>query len=232
MRYVTFALAAALSAATASAAHADDGHFYVGGFVGDRFGNNEHFRGANLAGDPRVIQTPTKDGIFGGVTLGAVVARGKWGRARVEGEISASRNTVNRLILNDVQRQLLEGRKSTTTEMVNVVYDTPKLANLVRFSIGGGIGAAGIDYDVRYNVSAAGPTINIPTSVAGQIGYQAIGGMTVDVAPHLELTADVRYLTIAHHQIERFNQSMGTLDSVLNARYHSTAASIGFRYFL
>ena len=205
---------------------------YVGGFVGDRFGSGQTFRGANLAGQPRVIETPTKDNVTGGIVVGMVAARGDWGRVRVEGELSASQNSVKRLVLNDVRRELLEGRKSLTTEMVNLVYDTPKVANLVRFSLGGGIGNGSIDYDIRYNVSAAGPAINIPTSVSGHIAYQAIGGAAISVGRRVELTTDVRYLGVTGHQVERFNATAGTLDSVLRTRYHSVSATVGFRFFL
>lgn len=209
-----------------------DKRFYVGGFIGDRFGSDQTFRGANLAGEPRVIETPTKGDVTGGIVIGAIAAQGEWGRARVEGEFSASRNSVERLILNGVRRELTEGRKSITTEMVNLVYDTPKIANLVRFSVGGGIGNASIDYDIRYNVSAAGPAINIPTSVSGHIAYQAIGGASISLGRRVELTTDVRYLRVSSHEIERFNATAGTLDSVLGARYHSLAATAGFRFYL
>ncbi|WP_420137552.1 outer membrane beta-barrel protein [Sphingomonas sp.] len=221
-----------VSAFVVAPAQAQEGRFYVGGFVGDRFGSGQTFRGANLAGDPRVIRTPTKDAVTGGITLGAIVGEGHWGRLRVEGELAASRNKLNRLVLNNVERQLLEGRKSVTTQMVNLAYDTPKIANLVRFSVGGGIGNGNIDYDIRYNVTATGPTINIPTSASGHLAYQAIAGVTVSVVPHLELVADARYLRIGAHDVERFNQSAGTLDSVLDTHFHSTAATVGFRYIL
>ncbi len=209
-----------------------DKRFYVGGFIGDRFGSKQTFRGANIAGEPRVIETPTKDHVTGGLLVGAIAGQGNWGRARVEGEITASQNSVKRLILNDVRRDLLEGRKSITTEMVNVIYDTPKLANLVRLSVGGGVGNGSIDYDIRYNVSAAGPAINIPTSVSGHLAWQGIAGASVSLGRRVELTTDVRYLRITGHQIERFNATAGTLDSVLSTRYHSIAATAGFRFYL
>jgi len=207
-------------------------HFYAGAFLGDRFGSDQTFSGANITGQPRVIETPTKDHVTGGVMIGAVAAQGDWGRMRVEGELSASQNSIKRLVLNDVRRDLLEGRKSITSEMVNVIYDTPKIANLVRLSAGGGVGNASVDYDIRYNVSATGPAINIPTSVSGHLAWQAIGGASVALGRRLELTTDVRYLRVTEHQVERFNATAGTLDSVLGTRYHSLAATAGFRFYL
>ncbi|MDF0487876.1 hypothetical protein PX554_07020 [Sphingomonas sp. H39-1-10] len=206
--------------------------FYVGGFLGDRFGSGQTFSGANITGQPRVIETPTKADVTGGVMIGAVAAQGDWGRVRVEGELSASQNSIKRLVLNNVRRELLEGRKAITSEMVNVMYDTPKIANLVRLSAGAGVGNASIDYDIRYNVSASGPAINIPTSVSGHLAWQAIGGASVALGRRVELTTDVRYLRVSEHQVERFNATAGTLDSVLGTRYHSLAATAGFRFYL
>jgi opacity protein-like surface antigen len=227
-----YSLPALIAAATLSApAQAEDGQLYGAIFVGDRLGSDQTFSGANLAGAPRVIESPTKDGVIGGAVLGVIAKEGSWGRLRAEGEIAASKNSVKRLILNDVERELLEGRKSATTVMANLVYDTPKLLDRVRFSVGGGFGVAAIDYNIRYNVSAAGPAILIPTNVSGRLGIQAIGGVSVDLTPRFALTADVRYLHVDAHQVERFNQTAGTLDSTLRAKYDSTSVTTGVRYF-
>jgi opacity protein-like surface antigen len=237
MTLIALGLVSVVAAAPAFAqdeqdAPASDKRFYVGGFLGDRLGGDQTFSGSNIAGQPRVIDTPTKDHITGGLMIGVVAAQGDWGRMRVEGEVSASQNAIKRLVLNDVRRDLLEGRKSITSEMVNVMYDTPKLANLVRLSVGGGVGNASIDYDVRYNVSATGPAINIPTSVSGHLAWQAIGGASISLNRRVDLTTDVRYLRVSEHQVERFNATAGTLDSVLATRYHGVAATAGFRFYL
>lgn len=220
--------------ANAQAGESSDGGrtFYVGGIVGDRLGRDQTFRGANLANQPRVIEARLKDGVLGGLVLGAVAANEDWGRLRVETELSANRNSLKRLALNGTGRELLEGRRSITSELVNVVYDTPKLANLIRLSVGGGIGAAAVDYDIRYNVGPTGPAINIPTSVSGHLAWQAIGGASVAIGPRVELTSDVRYFRLTGHQVERFNATAGTLDSVLRTRHSSIAATAGFRFFI
>lgn len=232
---VAVAATAVLSQAAQAQAQAqpqpqDNGRIYVGVFLGDRLGNEQIFNGATLAGDPRHIQSPTKDGLDGGGYIGVIVADAPWGRLRTEAEISASKNSVDRLILNGQQRQLLQGRKSITATMLNFAYDTPRILDRLRFSAGAGVGAASIDYDIQYNVSPTGPTIFIPTNESGQLAYQLIGGASVDLTRHFALTADVRYLRVAEHKVERFNQSAGTLDSILDAKYHSTALTAGVRY--
>ena len=220
-----------LTTMAVSPAHAEDGKIYGAIFVGDRFGEDQTFSGETLSGQPRVIESPTKDGVIGGAVLGAIVKEARWGRIRAEAEIAASKNSVSRLILNGQERELLQGRKSVTTVMANLVYDTPKVLDRVRFSVGGGFGAASIDYNIQYNVAAAGPTILIPTNQSGRFALQAIGGVSVDVTERFALTADVRYLHVDTHQVERFNQTAGTLDSTLKAKYHSTAVTAGVRYF-
>ncbi len=240
MRILISAAAAAGALLAATPALAQDGptkdepaagSIYVAGFLGDRFGREQTLQGATPAGLPRVIETDAKDGLTGGLVLGAVAATGEWGRARVEAEFSASRNTLKRLDLNGQQRTLLEGSRSVTTEMVNILYDTPRIAERLRFTLGAGVGHGAIDYDTRYLVAAAGPEINIPTSVSGKIALQGIAGASVALGGGLELTTDVRYSRIARHQVERFNATAGTLDSVLSTRYSNLVATAGFRFF-
>jgi opacity protein-like surface antigen len=207
------------------------GSIYLGGFLGDRFGREQTLSGANVAGQPRVIDTSAKDGLTGGLVIGAVAAAGSWGRARVEAEFAASRNNLDALSLNGQQRALLEGRRSASTQMVNIIYDTPQIAGRLRLSVGGGVGHGAVDYDTRYLVAAAGPEINIPTSVSGNVAWQGIAGASFALGGGLELTTDVRYSRVGRHQVERFNATAGTLDSVLSTRYNNLAATAGFRYF-
>jgi len=219
----------ATACACATSALAQDDRFYVGGFAGGHFGEEQSFSGANLAGAPRQIDAPQDDGAVAGLVLGMVATEGGWGRLRVEAEFAHRQSDVERLSLNGVQRELLQGESSVSTQLVNLLYDTPQWRKL-RGTLGAGIGAASYDYDIRYNVAAAGPTINIPTSVSGKLAYQAIIGVQYALTPTWELSADYRYLWGDDHQIERFNQTAGTLDSVLDATYESSAFTVGARY--
>jgi opacity protein-like surface antigen len=234
--YLILAASASLTAATSvraedAAGHKSSGSIYLGGFVGDRFGRHQTISGANPAGQPRVIETTAKDGLLGGASIGAVVADGGWGRARVEAELTSSRVNLANLSLNSQRRELLQGRRSVATQMVNIVYDTPRIADRVRLSLGGGVGHGAIDYDTRYLVAATGPEINIPTSVSGKIAFQGIAGASIAISRGIELTTDVRYTRIGQHEVERFNATAGTLDSVLSTRYSSVVGTAGFRFF-
>lgn len=226
----TAILGAALAATLgAGAAHAADTPFYAGGFAGASFDDQHLFKGATPTGAARRIETPVKDGAYAGLTLGAVVVDADWGRVRVEGELASRQNKVEKLVLNDVQRQLIEGAKTATTTMINVAYDTPKVFDRVRFSVGAGVGHASLDYDVRYMVTANGPFIAIPTSV-GVVGYQAMAGAQYDLTDRIELTTDVRYFEAGDHQVERFNHTTGALDSVLDADYSAVSVTAGARF--
>lgn len=221
------AMAAAVLASTG--ARADDGRFYVSGFLGDNIGVTQKLNGQTAGGLVRNIEAPVQDDISGGVALGIVAKQGDWGRVRLEGEFTARDNNLDKLVLNGVRRQLLGGDTSVTAEMVNFAYDTPKYWNLVRFSVGGGVGIASVDYNINYLVTAAGPQIAIPSSIT-TLGYQAIAGASLEVADGIELITDARYFGVADQKAERFNASAGTLDSVLTAKYASATVNVGLRY--
>ena len=114
--------------------------------------------------------------------------------------------------------------------MLNIAYDTPRIFDRVRLTAGAGFGLAAIDYDIQYNVAAAGPAISISTNQSGRLAYQLIGGASVELTDGLELTGDVRYFEVGSHQVERFNLTTGTLDSVLGTKYRSTRVTAGIRY--
>lgn len=239
MKTKLFALALALGAGScASTALADDGRFYVGGFAGVNLGEEQSFSGANLAGAPRRIDAPQDDGALAGLVVGFVASEGEWGRLRFEAELASRKNDVEKLTLNGVQRRLIDGETQVTTQMVNVAYDTPRWGKL-RGMIGAGVGAASFDYDIQYDVGGVpgapagapiGPIINIPTSASGRLAYQAMIGGQYELSPSWELTAELRYLWGDDHKVERFNQTTGALDSVLDATYESSAVTIGARH--
>lgn len=221
-----------------ASAHAEESRFYVGAFAGGNFGEVQKFNGANLAGARRDIDLSLDDGVLAGATLGFIASQGDWGRLRLEAELAGRRNDVERLSLNGVQRQLLDGETQVTTQMVNLAYDTPRWGKF-RGMVGGGLGAASFDYDIRYDAGAVqppvspppvGPIINIPTSASGRMAYQVMVGGQYELSPSWELTADFRYLWSDDHQVERFNQSTGVLDSVLDATYESSSVTVGTRY--
>ena len=209
---------------------ASSGDIYLSVFVGDNLGRGQVFSGATVGGAPRDIRTPTKDGVIGGAAIGVIVAETSYGRFRAEAELSGSKNDITDLVLNGVPRDLVRGRKSVTAGMLNVAYDTPRFFDRLRFTAGAGLGLAAIDYDVQYNVAAAGPAISISTNESGRLAYQAIGGASVRLTDRIELTGDVRYFKVGSHQVERFNLTTGTLDSVLGTAYRSTRLTGGLRY--
>ncbi len=224
MKKLTITLLAAASTLWATQAAARDsegssaGDIYVSVFVGDNLGRDQRFEGATVGGAARNIETPTKDGLIGGAAIGVIVSDSGIGRFRTEAEFSAGKNDIKELVLNDVPRDLVRGRKSVTAGMLNIAYDTPRIFDRVRLTAGAGFGLAAIDYDIQYNVAAAGPAISISTNQSGRLAYQLIGGASVELTDGLELTGDVRYFEVGSHQVVRFNLTTGTLDSVLGTK--------------
>lgn len=236
---ITGSLLAAVLAFSAVQAHAQhatsetgdsSGDVYVSVFVGDNLGRGQEFDGTAAGGAPRNIQTPTEDGVIGGGAIGLVVADTSYGRLRAEAEFSASKNDITDLVLNDLPRDLVRGRKSVAAGMLNVAYDTPRILDRLRLTAGAGFGLAAIDYDIQYNVAAAGPAISISTNQSGRLAYQLIGGASVNLTDRIELTGDVRYFEVDSHQVERFNLTTGALDSILDTKYRSTRLTAGVRY--
>ncbi len=70
--------------------------------------------------------------------LGAVVADASWGRLRAEAEFTSGKNDIQNLSLTGTRRERLIGRKPVTTMMLNAAYDTPKIWDRVRFTVGAG----------------------------------------------------------------------------------------------
>ena len=224
---------AALSV-TATPALAQDesatGGVYVSGSAGVVKSDDQFINGANAAGAPRRIITDMDKGSTVAIAIGYATKDANWGRVRGELEFAKQKADLDALSLNGVNRALIgKPDKSAKTGMLNVFYDTPAFLGPVRAEFGAGIGKSKMDYNIRYNVSATGPAIEIPTNPA-QGAYQLMAGLSGRVAGGLELFTQFRYLKIKDHKVERFNRTAGTLDSILAAEYSSKSFNFGLRY--
>lgn len=179
---------------------------------------------------PRRIITDMETGSAIAIAVGYATKDDNWGRVRAELEFSKQKADLRALSLNGVDRALIgEPDKSVETGMVNVFYDTPAILGPVRAEFGAGIGRSKMDYNIRYNVTANGPAIEIPTNPS-QGAYQLMAGLSGRVSGGLELFTQFRYLKINDHQVERFNRTAGTLDSTLDAEFSSQTFLVGARY--
>ena len=164
------------------------------------------------------------------IALGYATQDASWGRVRSELEFAKQKADLKSLSLNGVDRALIgEPDKSAKTVMLNVFYDTPAFVGPIRAEFGAGIGKSKMDYNIRYNVSATGPAIEIPTNPS-QGAYQLIAGLSGRVSGGLEVFTQFRYLKIKDHKVERFNRTAGTLDSTLDVEYSSKSFNFGLRY--
>ena len=233
MRNITIAAIAAL-ALTASSAVAEDqssnGGVYISGSAGIVKSDDHLINGANAAGMPRRIITDLDKGSAFAIALGYATKDANWGRVRGELEFARQKADLDALSLNGVGRALIgEPNKSVRTGMLNVFYDTPAFLGPVRAELGAGYGRSKVDYNIRYNVSAAGPAIEIPTDPS-QGAYQLMAGFSGRVSGGLELFTQFRYLKVKDHRVERFNRTAGTLDSTLDAEHSSKSFNFGLRY--
>ena len=223
----------ALAANTSPALAQDEstsGGIYVSGSAGIVKSDDQLINGANAAGMPRRIITDLDKGSAFAVALGYATKDASWGRVRGELEFSRQKADLDALSLNGVNRALIgEPDKSVKTGMLNVFYDTPAFIGPVRAEFGAGYGRSKIDYNVRYNVTATGPAIEIPTNPS-QGAYQLMAGFSGRISGGLELFTQFRYLKLKDHRVERFNRTAGTLDSTLDAEFSSKSFNFGVRY--
>jgi opacity protein-like surface antigen len=226
------ALVALVALVTPAAAQDDDssGGVYISGSVGVVTSDDQLINGATAAGAPRRIITDMDRGLAFALALGYATKDADWGRVRGELEFAKQKAELKALSLNAVDRALIgEPDKSVKTGMFNIYYDTPAFVGPVRAEFGAGIGKSKMDYNVRYNVTATGPAIQILTNPS-QSAYQLIAGLSGRVSSGLELFTQFRYLDVKDHKVERFNTTAGALDSVLDAEYSSKSISVGLRY--
>ena len=233
MNNVTIIAIAALALTTSPALaqdKTDTGGVYLSGSAGIVQSDDQLINGANAAGAPRRIITDMDKGSAFAIALGYATQDASWGRVRGELEFAKQKADLKALSLNGVNRALIgEPDKSVKTGMLNVFYDTPAFIGPIRAEFGAGIGRSKMNYNIRYNVSATGPAIEIPTNPS-QGAYQLMAGLSGRVSGGLELFTQFRYLKIKDHKVERFNRTAGTLDSTLDAEYSSKSFNFGLRY--
>lgn len=221
---------AGLATPVAAQDEASTGGVYVSALAGVVTSDDHRITGANAAGAPRRIVTTLDRGSAFAFALGYATKDADWGRVRGEAEFARQEAKLDALSLNEVGRALIgEPDKSVTTGMLNLYYDTPAFIGPVRAEFGAGLGTSKVNYNVRYNVTATGPSIEIPTATS-QFAYQVIAGLSGRISGGLELFTQFRLLEVKDHRVERFNRTAGVLDSTLDAEHGSKSVTFGARY--
>jgi len=220
----------------------DKPRVYVSVFAGGLSPDAQTFFGRNEAGMLRDIVVDYDAPITAGVNIGVVAVDKPFGRLRVEGELSYRSARVEALSLNDIDRVVMPGSKSSAaTGFVNLWYDTPKILGVVRVSAGAGFGLASIDNNILYLVALPAATngqarIAIPDSNT-TFAYQLMGGVELDVSRSFSIIGDVRHVRFGDYQAQRFilntpgvlGGNGGTLDSVLESKWAATSITAGIR---
>ncbi len=224
------AIVACLPALAFAADEGGDSGVYLSAAAGVTLNDDQLINGFNAARAPRRIVTDMDRGEAFNGAIGYRFAENDWGRLRAEAEIGRHSAELDALSLNGVRRALIGSPdKSLSTSMLNMFYDTPAFLGPVRAEFGAGVGLGKLDYNIRYNVTATGPSIEIPTD-ASETAYQYMVGLSGELTDGLELFAQWRYLKLKDHKVERFNRTAGTRDSVLDAEYGARSVMLGLRY--
>jgi opacity protein-like surface antigen len=226
--------AIALGSAASASAQAPEQRFYVSIHAGQDRQEDEAIRGATVTNLPRNNDLTFDDGRVYAVTLGINAVEADWGRVRFDAELSQREADVDTIFLNNVQQTIRQGSHVLmTAAMLNAYYDTPVYFDHIRLYAGAGIGIANIDHQVRYRVTGGATPSNaniaIPTSEP-TVSYQVVGGGEYILTPNWSLLADVRFVEFGDTQIQRFNLTAGTLDSVNDADKSSISIMTGLRY--
>lgn len=235
MRLTVLAAAASMLAGlNAADAQTPENRFYVSVHAGQDTQDDETISGANAANLPRELDLSFDDGRVYAAAIGIKAMEGDWGRVRFDAELSQREADLDTLFLNGVQQTVRQGSHVLiTAAMLNAYYDTPVYFDRVRFYAGAGVGIADIDHQVRYRITGgANPSnvnIAIPTSEPTW-AYQLVGGAEFILSPNWSLLTDVRMVEFGDVQVQRFNFTAGTLDSVLDADKSTVSLMAGLRY--
>jgi outer membrane protein OmpA-like peptidoglycan-associated protein len=198
------ALAALLASAALAQGPAKHEGLYVSGALG-----------ANWADDADVSNGATGEIDYEWGGLGALAVGWGFGNGlRLEGEISHRRNDAD-----DFSGVSLSGRTEATGFMANLVYDIDIGQKFVPY-IGVGAGVAIVEFDNMAPIPAADRVNDEDTGFA----WQAILGVSYQIADQLDLFADYRYFDAG--DVDLTSDAGARVDT----EYAAHSAMIGLRY--
>ena len=147
----------------------------------------------------------------------------KFGRFRVEGELSYRQNDVDTIIFNGVER-VGSGEEEVVAGLMNLLYDFRIKPKRFKTFIGAGIGIASINADVAYSPGAF--IDDSDTTFA----YQAMIGAEYRLTKELSLIGDARYFGLADPELTRFGGPAPAAFVDLDSEYDSLSLTFGIRY--
>jgi opacity protein-like surface antigen len=155
--------------------------------------------------------------------IGAAAIGYAWDNGwRLENEFAYTQHSID---LNGTGTFAADGGNQITSDLINLVYDIP-LSDTVKFTVGGGLGIGWF----RGSLTTSGTDFDIFRGGNTAFQWQAIAGLSVSVAPNVDLFGEYRF---------RQNVGEATLDSsyaLLTPIHISTisenVALFGLRWYL
>lgn len=184
--------------------------------------------GLNFQGDQESTG-PSRDldldfntgGFFAG-QLGYKFPGFKYGRFRVEAELSYRNNHVDDIVFNGVDR-IGGGEEKVLAGLMNLFYDFNLLSKRLKPFVGAGIGIANINADVTY----VGAFIDDDDTT---LAYQLIAGLEYRLTKKISLIGDARYFSLNDPELTRFGGPAPAAFVDLDSEYDSFTMSLGLRY--
>ncbi len=163
-----------------------------------------------------------------GYAAGGAVGRRLTRAVRAELEYVYRSQTPDAINFNGNEQNNISGQQSSHAGMMNVIYDLViGNGNIVPY-IGGGVGVAGVDSQIRYG--GMGSTLDGDDS---GIAYQWMAGLTYRAQPNMEMFVEYRFFEIDDPKLNRFGGppvNGAPANIILNSEYVSNDIFAGIRF--
>lgn len=163
-----------------------------------------------------------------GYGIGGAIGRRVGRFFRTEVEYVYRSQTPGIVNFNGVPQGNISGQQSSHAGMMNLVYDMIiGNGNLVPY-LGGGLGVAGVDSQVRYG--NMGATLNGDDT---GLAFQWMAGLTYRARPNMEMFVEYRFFEVDNPKLNRFGGppvNGGPTNLILDSEYVSNDIFAGLRF--
>jgi len=219
MKLRLLAMATVAAVALSTPALAGDG-WYLG--LGGGWDNQPGIRGTSVSA-PAIFnqKTNSNDSFIGAIAIGYKWADTGW---RLENELAFTQHDLS-IAGSPGFAAGATGGNQITSDMINLLYDFP-LSDTWKFTVGGGLGIGGARGALRVN----GTSFDIFRGANSAFQWQAIAGLSVTVAPDVDLFGEYRYRE--NETDHNFASSYTNITPIHVSAIQENVAMVGLRWFL